>query len=179
MPLLPSGSGSVLVSAEKLRFETRGERSDFANRSAASLLLSTGAVMVFRHEFCTICLSISRARLPGCLFQRVRVFMLPRSVICEDCGQIATVRGYGRIEYDWPETTTRGPKPTIPTITSVRLTIDCPCCGVKSQEFLPDEPPPATQSSTPSAPSRDATGRRRDVRLRRIAPAKRRRFGKP
>src|SRR5882757_1275624 len=94
----------------------------------------------------------------------VRVFMLPRSIICEDCGQIAMVRGYGRIEYDWPETTTRGPKPTTPTITSVRLTIDCPTCGVKSQEFLPEEPPRATQSPTASAPSRDATGRRREVR---------------
>ena len=103
--------------------------------------------------------------------------MLPRSVICEDCGQIATVRGYGRIEYDWPETTTTGSETTTPTITCVRLTIDCPCCGVKPQEFFPTESSQAVESFTAAAARRDATNRRREVRLRRTGPAKQRRFG--
>src|SRR5689334_22498386 len=64
--------------------------------------------------------------------------MLPRSVNCHDCGQIASVRGYGRIEYDWPKSTPPGSETTTPTINYVRLTIDCPCCGVKPQDFYPN-----------------------------------------
>ena len=64
--------------------------------------------------------------------------MFPRSVECEDCGQMAVVRGYGRIEYDWPETTMAGQEAIIPAIICVRLTVDCPHCGVKSQEFFPN-----------------------------------------
>ncbi len=64
--------------------------------------------------------------------------MLPRSVPCEDCGETACVRAYGRVEYDWGE---EGPEAgkiaTMPHITMVRLTIDCPKCGVKTQEFRP------------------------------------------
>ena len=63
--------------------------------------------------------------------------MLPTSMQCEDCGQNAIVRGYGQIEYDWPETTTCGSAATTPIISRVRLTIDCPNCGEKKQEFFP------------------------------------------
>src|SRR5215207_3038467 len=99
--------------------------------------------------------------------------MFPRTVKCEDCGKIASVCGYGQIAYRWPETTNMGHESTIPTIDRVRLTIDCPGCGVKSQEFFPGAPSPAAQSSATSRPSRLATGRSREVRFQRMGPAKR------
>ncbi len=99
--------------------------------------------------------------------------MFPRSVRCHDCGQIASVRGYGRIEYDWPETTNTGHETTIPTINCIRLTIDCPRCGVKSQEFFPDESSPAGWRSTASAVKINAFDRRPEVRFRRIGPMNR------
>ena len=120
---------------------------------------------------------IGRAKSPRRLFNSLRATMLPRSVICEDCGQIATVRGYGRIEYDWPETTKAGSKPSTPTINCIRLTVDCPRCGVKSQEFFPTESSQAAESFTAAAARRDAINRRRDIRLRRTGPAKQWRFG--
>jgi hypothetical protein len=63
--------------------------------------------------------------------------MVPNNVCCDDCGQQARVRAYGRIEYDWPKTPTDGPVATMPTISCIRLTIDCPICGVKTQDFRP------------------------------------------
>ena len=64
--------------------------------------------------------------------------MIPTTIECEDCGQIAKVRGYGRVEYDW------GDDQTLPTqveIKSIRLTLDCPICGIKSQDFHPNREP--------------------------------------
>jgi hypothetical protein len=99
--------------------------------------------------------------------------MLPRSVKCQDCGQIALVRGYGRVEYDWPETTTPDPETTIPTIKSVRLTIDCPRCGVNSQEFYPGGAPPADRTSVPAPAMLRLRDRQREVRFQRIGPLRR------
>lgn len=60
--------------------------------------------------------------------------MLPRSIPCEECGNTALVRGYGRVEYDWND----GGDDTNPlTIRSVRLTIDCPNCGLQTQDHYP------------------------------------------
>jgi DNA-directed RNA polymerase subunit RPC12/RpoP len=64
--------------------------------------------------------------------------MLPRTIACEDCGEKAFVRAYGRIEYDWgPACAEDDQVATQPLIKCVRLTIDCPHCGVKTQEFHP------------------------------------------
>ena len=60
--------------------------------------------------------------------------MLPQTVLCEDCGEQAAVRGYGRIEYDWESTQNAPAKLQLKTI---RLTIDCPYCGVRVQEHAP------------------------------------------
>jgi hypothetical protein len=89
--------------------------------------------------------------------------MFPRNVQCEDCGQISVVRGYGRIEYDWPETTTGGQEATTPTINYVRLTIDCPHCGVKSQEFFPNGVARSRHRS--AAAGRELLRRRREMRI--------------
>ena len=59
---------------------------------------------------------------------------MPRSVSCEECGEKAVVRGYGRVEYDWDQS---GRVATMPKIKLVHLTIDCPRCGVRVQEFCP------------------------------------------
>jgi hypothetical protein len=104
---------------------------------------------------------------------RMCAIVFPRSVKCEDCGQIAMVRGYGRIEYRWPETTKVGPEATTPTIDCIRLTIDCPRCGVKSQEFFPDESSPAARRFKHSTANCNAFDRRREVRLRQIGPLNR------
>jgi hypothetical protein len=63
--------------------------------------------------------------------------MLPRTVACDDCGKKALVRAYGRVEYDWEQDGPDGQIATQPVISSVRLTIDCPHCGVKTQDFHP------------------------------------------
>jgi hypothetical protein len=60
--------------------------------------------------------------------------MLPQIVLCEECGAKAVVRGYGRVEYDWDQP---GPLATNLVIKVVRLTIDCPRCGVMVQEYFP------------------------------------------
>jgi hypothetical protein len=99
--------------------------------------------------------------------------MFPRIVKCEDCGKIASVRGYGRIEYDWPETTTPGRETTIPTINTIRVTVDCPCCGVKSQDYFPNESSPSARHFKPAAVGRDATSRTREVRFQRLGPMNR------
>ncbi len=56
--------------------------------------------------------------------------MLPRMISCEDCGESAHVRGYGRVEYSWRT-------PAEAEFKTIRLTIDCPRCGVKVQEHHP------------------------------------------
>jgi hypothetical protein len=64
--------------------------------------------------------------------------MLPRTISCEDCGETAFVRAYGRIEYAWgPECAADEQVDTQPQVKCVRLTIDCTHCGVKTQEFRP------------------------------------------
>jgi hypothetical protein len=63
--------------------------------------------------------------------------MFPRNVQCDDCGQVACVCRFGRIEYDWPQAANPGRETTIPRINCVRLTIECPHCGMKSQDFFP------------------------------------------
>jgi hypothetical protein len=60
--------------------------------------------------------------------------MLPRTVFCEQCAQPAMVRGYGRVEYDWAKA---GTQPGNIEIHSVRLTVDCPRCGVRTQDYHP------------------------------------------
>jgi hypothetical protein len=60
--------------------------------------------------------------------------MLPQSVSCDECGESAIVRGYGRVEYDWEPD---GRVATKPKIKIIRLTIDCPTCGVRVQEHRP------------------------------------------
>src|SRR3954470_8056438 len=62
---------------------------------------------------------------------------LPQAVSCDDCGRTARVRACGRIEYEWPKTKTAAQTATMPTLSSARLTIDCPSCGVKTQDFFP------------------------------------------
>lgn len=77
--------------------------------------------------------------------------MLPETVICEDCGRNARVRACGRIEYDWPNPAIGGQVATMPTINSARLTIDCPRCGVKTQDFRPED-------AADTAPGQSAAG---------------------
>jgi DNA-directed RNA polymerase subunit RPC12/RpoP len=60
--------------------------------------------------------------------------MLPRTISCDECGEKAIVRGYGRLEYDWEPT---AHAVTTLQIKAVRLTIDCPTCGVRVQEHRP------------------------------------------
>jgi DNA-directed RNA polymerase subunit RPC12/RpoP len=60
--------------------------------------------------------------------------MLPRTVSCEECGERAIVRGYGRVEYTWHQTDHVA---TTLEIELVRVTIDCPTCGVRVQEHRP------------------------------------------
>lgn len=60
--------------------------------------------------------------------------MLPRVVQCEECREIAVVRGYGRVEYAWDRAEDGT---TILEIRSVRLTVDCPACGVCVQDYVP------------------------------------------
>jgi hypothetical protein len=98
--------------------------------------------------------------------------MFPRNVKCQDCGQIAWVRGYGRIEYDWPETTNTGHESTIPTINCVRLTIDCPHCGVKPQEFFPHGYSAGARHWA-SVAGRDAASLAQEVRFQRLGPMNR------
>jgi transcription elongation factor Elf1 len=62
--------------------------------------------------------------------------MLPQIVSCEECGESATVRGYGRVEYKWDQTSHAA---TTLQIKMARLTIDCPRCGVRVQEHFPAE----------------------------------------
>jgi hypothetical protein len=60
--------------------------------------------------------------------------MLPQSVSCDECGEKANVRGYGRIEYDWDDTD--DPVAT-PQLRTIRLTVDCPHCGLRAQDYYP------------------------------------------
>ena len=69
--------------------------------------------------------------------------MFPHHVSCEECNESATVRGYGRLEYDWPDTgqPASDNSTVVPTIRSVRLTVDCPHCGVRVQDHYPNGRP--------------------------------------
>jgi hypothetical protein len=60
--------------------------------------------------------------------------MFPHAVRCEECGRRAAVRGYGRLEYVWGD-----PHHNVSSvqIKSVRLTVDCPHCGVHTQDHHP------------------------------------------
>jgi hypothetical protein len=68
--------------------------------------------------------------------------MLPKTVHCEQCDQKAKVCGYGRVEYDWPESD--DPAAT-PEIRCVRLIVDCPHCGLFDQDHFPNGPRAATR----------------------------------
>lgn len=72
--------------------------------------------------------------------------MLPQLVSCEECGEESVVRGYGRVEFDWENPSS--PQAT-PHLRSIRLTVDCPHCGVNVQDYYPDGRPPA-RSGTPA-----------------------------
>ena len=76
--------------------------------------------------------------------------MLPQSVTCEECGKNAYVRGYGRVVYDWDAAD------DALTLRSVRLTIECPACGLRVQDHLPPGQPAA---ASPARPSRDLARR--------------------
>ena len=60
--------------------------------------------------------------------------MLPRMISCEECGETAQVRGYGRVEYSWRQT---DQSPSNAEFKTIRLTIDCPKCGVRVQDYHP------------------------------------------
>jgi hypothetical protein len=60
--------------------------------------------------------------------------MLPCAVRCDECGRKAVVRGYGRLEYVWGETSHTADSVQIK---SVRVTVDCPRCGVHTQDHHP------------------------------------------
>jgi hypothetical protein len=62
--------------------------------------------------------------------------MLLHIVSCDECGESATVRGFGRVVYDWDQTDHVA---NALHIIMVRLTIDCPRCGVRVQEHHPAE----------------------------------------
>ncbi len=76
--------------------------------------------------------------------------MLPNAVICDDCGAEARVRACGRVEYDWPSASNDGQVATMPTIKLARLTVDCPNCGVKSQDVRFGSSAPAKRTSSTS-----------------------------
>jgi hypothetical protein len=71
--------------------------------------------------------------------------VIPQTVKCDDCSSTAKVRGYGRIEYQWNDDNTSASQVVMK---SIRLTIDCPLCGVKPQ----DHHPAATRSASRSTP---------------------------
>jgi endogenous inhibitor of DNA gyrase (YacG/DUF329 family) len=72
--------------------------------------------------------------------------MLPHSVTCDECGKEALVRGYGRIEYDWDDTDDPA---AMPTIRMMRLTVDCPTCGLRVQEHFPNSRPVGSRGMVP------------------------------
>ena len=84
--------------------------------------------------------------------------MLPQYVSCDECDQQATVRGYGRIEYDWPDPARPDPgqseadaPPTTPQVRAVRLTVDCPHCGLRVQDHFPNGIRPASHPAAQRA----------------------------
>jgi hypothetical protein len=77
--------------------------------------------------------------------------MVPVSIICEDCGETAKVRGYGRVEYDWDNTESGTMQLTVKLI---RLTVDCPCCGVKVQDHRPTTDAAGTDTQGAHTPPR-------------------------
>ena len=61
--------------------------------------------------------------------------MMPKTLICDECGRTAKVRGYGRLEYAWPPGDHSNA--TLEFL-MIRLTIDCPRCGIRPQDHYPD-----------------------------------------
>lgn len=61
--------------------------------------------------------------------------MLPRTITCENCGEKAYTRAYGRVVY-----ASGGPGQIVvePEIETINLTIDCPRCGVFVQVYHPE-----------------------------------------
>ena len=80
--------------------------------------------------------------------------MLPQWVSCEECGEKSLVRGYGRVEFDWENV---GSPDATPHLRSIRLTIDCPHCGVNVQDYYPDGRPAAPAGAPPSQLLRPST----------------------
>lgn len=79
--------------------------------------------------------------------------MLPQYVSCDECDQQAKVRGYGRIEYDWPDpgqSDVDAPTAT-PQVRAVRLTVDCPHCGLRVQDHFPNGTRPASHPAAQRA----------------------------
>jgi DNA-directed RNA polymerase subunit RPC12/RpoP len=62
--------------------------------------------------------------------------VIPKNIQCEDCGRQTKVRGYGRIVYDW---TDDRHEPATLNVKMVHLTVDCPRCGVRIQQYYPAE----------------------------------------
>ena len=65
--------------------------------------------------------------------------MVPRKAICAGCGRVATIRAYNRVEYGWQPSGQW-------ELALVRVTIDCPKCGVNVQV----QKPPAKTLTTAS-----------------------------
>jgi hypothetical protein len=72
--------------------------------------------------------------------------VIPQTVDCDDCGSRANVLGYGRVEYDWGE---HDNLPTQVVIKSIRLTINCPLCGLKPQDHHPTARHSGNQTTQP------------------------------
>jgi hypothetical protein len=60
--------------------------------------------------------------------------MIPEVIECEECGVYSVVRGYGRMTFTWEKYFDGS---ILPELQTIRLTIDCPRCGVRAQEYAP------------------------------------------
>jgi hypothetical protein len=56
--------------------------------------------------------------------------MVPRTITCTDCGRVAIIRSYNRVEYNWLPSGRWG-------LALIRVLIDCPKCGVRVQSQKP------------------------------------------
>jgi hypothetical protein len=72
--------------------------------------------------------------------------MMPEKLTCEECGRKSKARGYGRVEYAWP---TIGNRRGNVEITMIRVTIDCPHCGIRTQDHYPPGRESRSFTSTP------------------------------
>jgi hypothetical protein len=94
-------------------------------------------------------------------------FELPKIVGCDECGGKARVRAVGRIEYDWPKTATVAQTATMPLISSARLTVDCPRCGVKTQDYFPAQAAEAPRRASAESPKAYVKPRPFNVQVRK------------